>query len=113
MYGAVKCTLRLVLFVVLNDFSDDEVEELLGKFRVEVGPVCQIFEPLDLARFARGIGRGKVVCGFEFPHSLRVFEPLAQCIDKDCVQTVDRSAVLFQNISRAGYGISQAPILSV
>ena len=43
---------------MLNDFSDDEVEKLLGKFRVQIGPFCQIFEPCDLCRFAGWIGRG-------------------------------------------------------
>ena len=100
-------------FVVLNNLSDDEVEKLLGKLRVEVGPVRQIFEPFDLCGFARGIGRGKVVFGFEFPHSLSVFEPLAQSIDEDRVKTVDRSTMLFEHLGRASYRVSQGPILSV
>mmetsp|Transcript_23420 Transcript_23420/g.41062 ORF Transcript_23420/g.41062 Transcript_23420/m.41062 type:complete len:282 (+) Transcript_23420:1441-2286(+) len=90
-------------FVVLNDFSDDEVQELLGKFRVEVGPVCQIFKPCDLVRFAGGIGRWKVVCGLEFPHGLRVFEPLAQRVDEDRVEAVDAGAVLFEHLGGAGH----------
>ena len=76
------------MFVVLNDFSDDEVEKLLGEFRVQIGLFRQIFEPRDLGRFAGRIGRGKVVFGFEFPHGLSVFEPLAQRIDEDRIKGV-------------------------
>ena len=106
-----QATLALVKFVVLNDFSDDEVEKLLGEFRVEIGPVRQIFEPSDLRGFARGIGGRKGVCGLEFPHGLGVFEALAQRVDEDRVETVDRGAVLFQKFGGAGHGVSQGPIL--
>ena len=97
-----------MLFVVLNDFSDDEVEKLLGEFGSRSASFRQIFEPCDLCRFARWIGRGKVVFGFEFPHSLCVFEPLAQCIDKDRVQPVDGGAVLFQHFGGEFYGVGHA-----
>ena len=103
----------LVTFVVLNDFSDDEVQELLGKFGVEISPVCQIFETCDLRRFAVGIGRGKVVFSFQFPYGLRVFEPLAQCIDEDRIEAVDAAAVFGQHFGGFGDNVSQAPILSV
>ena len=98
---------------MLNDFSDDEVQELLGEFGIEVGLFRQIFKPRDLVRFTRGIGRGKVVFGFEFPHSLCVFEPLAQRIDEDRIEPVDAVAVLGEHLSGFGYNVSQAPILSV
>ena len=98
---------------MLNDFSDDEVEKLLGKFGVQVGPLCQIFKPFDLCRFAGWIGRGKVVFGFEFPHSLCVFEPLAQRIDEDRVKPVDARSVVCKHLCGAGDGVSQGPILSV
>lgn len=94
-------TLRLVAFVVLNDFSDDEVQKLLGEFGIKIRLLRQIFEPGDLIRFAVGIGRGKVVFGFEFPHSLRVFEPLAQCIDEDRVQPIDAGAVALEDLGGA------------
>jgi len=84
--------------VVLNDFSDDEVQKLLGEFGVQIGPVRQIFEPRDLVRFAGGIGRGKVVCSLEFPHSLRV-------LDKDRIQTVDGGAVVFEDFGGLGNGV--------
>jgi acyl-CoA synthetase (AMP-forming)/AMP-acid ligase II len=42
-----------------------------GAFDVRVNRVAN-------ALIARGIGRGKVVFGFQFPDSLRVLEPLGQ-----------------------------------
>ena len=105
--------LRLVFLVVLNDFSDDEVQELLGKFGVEVGLGCQSFEPCDLVCLSGGIAWRKVVCGLEFPHGLRVFEPFAQRIDEDRIQPIDAAAVFGQNLSGFGSNVSQAPILSV
>ena len=99
--------------MVSDDFVDDEAQELLGEIRVQIGPVCQIFEPRDLIRFAGRIGRGKVVFGFEFPHSLCVFEPLAQCVDEDRIQTVDAFAMTLEDLGGFGGRISQAPILSV
>ena len=106
-------TLFLLFFVVLNDLSDDEVQKLLGKFRVKIGPICQVFEPCDLCGFARRIGRGKVVAGFQFPDSLCMLEPLTERVDKDCVQPVDTLAVLFEQFRSALGGVSQVPILSV
>jgi hypothetical protein len=38
------------------------------------------------------------VFGFEFPHSLRVFEPLAQCVDKDRIKAVNAGAVVVQDL---------------
>lgn len=105
--------LRLVSFVMLNDFSDDEIQELLGKLRIQIRLVCQVFKTCDLGRFAIRIRRGKVVCGFQFPNSLRVFEPLAKRINEDCVKPVDAVAVLFKQFSGACRGVSQWPSLSV
>jgi octaprenyl-diphosphate synthase len=54
----------LVLFVVLNDFSDDEVQKLLGEFGVEIGLGRQFLQPRDLFGFAGRVGGGQVVRGF-------------------------------------------------
>ena len=99
--------------MVVDDFLNDEIQKSLGKFGVQIGPFRQVFSTCDLGRFAGRIGRGQVVFGFEFPHSLRVLEPLAQCIDKDGIKTVDAFAVLFQHDRGAGYGVSQWRSLSV
>jgi hypothetical protein len=91
-----------MLLVVLDDLSDDEVQEILGEFRVQMGPFRKIFKSCDLFCFAIRIGRGKVVSGFEFPHSLCVFEPLAQRVNKDRIKAVDAFAVLGKYVRGAG-----------
>jgi hypothetical protein len=45
----------LLLFVVLDDFLNDEIQEFLGELRVKVGLSRKLFEPRDLGRFARGV----------------------------------------------------------
>ena len=104
------------MFVVLDDFLNDEIQEFLGEFRVKIGPVRKVFEPRNLLFFARGVGGREVMLGFQNPNSLRVFEPLAQSIDEDRIEAVDAFAVLFQQLGSA-YGcvghISQVPSLSV
>ena len=91
-----------MFLVVLDDFLDDESEEFLGEFRVQIGPLRQVFEPFDLQRFARWIGRGKVVLGFEFPHSLRVFEPLSERVNEDRVEPVDALTMVLEHLGGAG-----------
>ena len=49
--------LRLVLFVMLDHFLNDEVQEFLGEFRVQIGLLRKIGQPCDLRGFARRIGR--------------------------------------------------------
>lgn len=102
-----------MLSVVLNNFSDDEVQKLLGELRVQIGLCCQFFKPCDLRGFARRIGRGKVVMGLQLAHGLGVLEPLTQGIHKDRVQPVDAFAVLFEQLGGAQGGlISQWQTLS-
>ncbi|EAQ23701.1 chorismate mutase [Roseovarius sp. 217] len=106
-------TLRLVLLVMSDHLGDDEVQELLGEFRVQIGRCRQFFEPFDLRGFARVIGRGKVVFSLEFPHGLRVFEPLSQREDEDRVKPVDALAVLFQKLGGKGGCVSHASLRPV
>ena len=105
--------LFLMFLVVLNDLSNDEIQEILGEFRVQIGLLRKIFKTCDLFRFAIRIGRGKVVCGLEPAHRLGVLEPLAQGVNEDCVQPVDAVAVFLQEFRGAGHMVSQGPILSV
>lgn len=105
--------LFLMLLVVLNDLSDDEVQEILSEFRVQIGLLRKIFETCDLFRFAIRIGRGKVVFGFQFPDSLCCLEALAQCVDEDRVEAVDALAITFQQFGGALGVISQERSLSV
>ena len=98
-------TLHLVFLVVLNDFSDDEIQEILGEFRVQIGLMGQFFKPCNLRRFAVGIGRGKVMFGLELTYGLSVLEAFPKRIHKDRIQTVDAFAVLFQQCGGAGDGV--------
>ena len=102
--------------VVLDHFLNDEIQELLGEFRVQISPGCQILEPRDLSLLARGVGWREVVMRFQRTHGLRVLEPFGQREDKDRIQPVDAVAMLFQKRGGARDGIlwfSQWPSLSV
>lgn len=56
-------TLRLVSFVVMDHFLNDEVEEFLGKFGIQISPICKVFQPRDLRGLAGGIaGRERMLC---------------------------------------------------
>ena len=55
------------MFVVLDDFLNDEVQEFLCEFRVKIGPFRKVGEPRDLGFFTRGVGWGQVVLGVTFP----------------------------------------------
>ena len=106
----------LVLFVVLDDFLNDESQEFLGELGIQIRRVRQILQPRDLLFFPRGIGGGQVMRGFQQPHRLRVLEPFGQREDKDRIQPVDAVAMLFQKRGGARDGIlwfSQWPSLSV
>ena len=60
--------LRLVLFVMLDNFLNNEVQKFLGKFRIKIGLVCKLFQPRNLRRFAGRVGRGQIVLSaFSFP----------------------------------------------
>ncbi len=106
--------LGLVFLVVLDDFLNDEVQEFLGKLRIEVRLGRQILEPRNLLLFARGVGWGKVVLRLEDANRLCVFEPLGQREHKDCVQPVNAITMASQNFGGAFYDIiSQGRNLSV
>lgn len=87
--------------MVLDDFLNNKIQEFLGEFRVEIGPFCKVGQTRDLLFFAVRIGGGQGVLCFENTHGLRVFEPLAQRIDKDRVKPVDAFAVAFEDVGGA------------
>ena len=60
----------LMFFVVLDDFLDDEGQEFLGEFGVEIGLLRKIGEPGDLRFLADRVGGGQVVLGLEPAHGL-------------------------------------------
>ena len=49
--------------VVVNDFLDDEVEELLGKRRVQIRFDREFAQPGDLPGFTLGVRGRKVMLG--------------------------------------------------
>ena len=100
-------SVRLTLFflVVTDHLPNDEIQEFLCEIRVQIGAFCQIFEPCNLRCFAGRIrGRKPMLC-LETTHSLRVLEPLAQRIDEDRVQTIDRGTMLLQKLGGTGHGV--------
>ena len=103
----------LVLLVVLDDFLNDEIQEGLGEFRVEIGLNSQILKPRDLFAFARRIRGGQVVLRLEDAHGLSVLEPLCERENEDRVEAVDRLAMFLEQVGGAGNGVSQWPSLSV
>ena len=106
--------LFLMFFVVMDHFANDEVQELLGKFGVEIGLKCHALKPFNLLAFAQRIRRGQNVFCLELTYSLGVFEPLGQRIDKHRIQPINAVAVVFQKLSSDfGMFISQRAFLSV
>lgn len=87
---------------MLNDFLNDEIQKLLGKIRVEIGPVCQILETRDLTFLTRGVGWGQVMMRLEKAHRLSVFEPLCKGKDQNGIKPVDTVAMLLEKLLRAG-----------
>ncbi len=90
-----------MLFVVLDDFLNDEVQEFLGKNRIQIGLICKGGQPCDLVRFAGWIRRRKVVFGFQYADGLGVLEPFTQRVNKDRIQPVNAVAVACQNFGGA------------
>ena len=99
--------------MVMDNFLNDEVEEFLGKFGVQIGPVCKVFQPRNLRSLAGGIAWGQIMLCLQLAHSLGVFEPLAERIDEDGIEAIDALAVFFQHGGGFGDGISQWASLSV
>jgi hypothetical protein len=94
--GEMNPALGLMAFVVLDDFLDDEGQEFLGEFRVEIGLFRKIGEPGDLGLFADRVGRGKTVFCLEAANTLGVLEPFGQGEDQYRIEPVDGFPVFFQ-----------------
>src|SRR5688500_5819656 len=86
--------LGLLVLVVLDDFLDDEGQELLRELRVEIGLLGQLDKTGDLLPLPRRVRRGEPMGGLEPAHGLRVLEPLGEREDQDRVEPVDRLPVL-------------------
>jgi hypothetical protein len=91
----LRAFLRLAaarLFVVADHFLDDEAQEFLGKFGIQVGFFRQLAQAGDLARLAVGIGRGQGGPRLVLAHRLRDAKPLGQNMDQGGIDIVDALA---------------------
>jgi len=77
--------------------------KILGKFRVEIGPVCKVFEARNLGGLSCGIRGGQGVFCLQLAHGLCVLEPLAQRVDEDRIEAVYAGAVLGKHLGCAGH----------
>ena len=102
-----------MFLVILDDFPNDEIQEILCEFGVEVGTLRQFLKSGNLLFLSCRVRGWQVVFCFQLAYRLCVFEPLAQGVDEDRVKPVDRLAVLFQKLCGFGDSVSQGPILSV
>ncbi len=82
--------------MVADDFVDDEVEELLGEGRIEIGLCGEFAESGDLTRLARCIGGRHVVLGFEASDPLGAFEPFRKHVNEGRIDVVDAGPDLFE-----------------
>ena len=101
-----------MFLVVLDHFPNDEIEEILGEFGVEIGIQRHALQPLDLLAFAQRIRGREVVFSLKLTHGLRVFETFGQCVDQDRVKPINRLAMPNQQFGGAGGGVSQLAFLS-
>jgi len=79
--------------VVANHFVDDEAQEFLGEFGVEIGLFRQFAQPCDLALFARGIGGRQGHARLVFAYRLSDPEPLGEHVNDRRVDIVDAFAI--------------------
>ncbi len=88
-----------------DHFLDNKTQELLAKFRIKVGLLREFAQPLDLALFARGIGRGQSNLGLVLTHGLRDAKALSQHVNDRGVDIVDALAIGIEHrIASAGRG---------
>jgi hypothetical protein len=86
----------LMSHMVTYHFGHDEIQELLGKLRIEFRRFGEFAKAADLRRFARGI-RGRHACrSFQRADLLRALKPLRQEVDKGRIDIVDGIAKTLQ-----------------
>ena len=89
--------------VVVDDFRDDEGEELLGERRVQPGLVGEVAQPRDLGLFTRRVSGRHTLTGLELTHLLGALEALGEKVDQGRVDVVYARTQAHQVIgSRAG-----------
>ncbi|EGE57290.1 hypothetical protein RHECNPAF_4460062 [Rhizobium etli CNPAF512] len=76
-----------------DNFLDDEVQELLGEIRVQIGGFRQLAKAFDLVFFARRIGRRQIVFGLQHADLFGAAEAFGQHVHESGVDIVDRLAI--------------------
>ena len=79
-------------FVVADDLGDQEIQELLGELRVELGGYRQRAQARDLPRFARRISRRQPVRRLQSSDLARTFEAFREQMQHRRIEIVDRVA---------------------
>lgn len=77
-------------FMMPDDFLDDEVQELLGEIRIQIGILGEVSKAFNLVFFARRIGRRQLVLGLEHANRLGAAEAFGQHVDERGIDIVDR-----------------------
>ncbi|GAA2952752.1 hypothetical protein GCM10020227_19850 [Streptomyces flavovirens] len=88
--------------VVADDLGDDEVQQLLGERRVELGAFGELAQPGDLAGLAGGVGGRQVVLRLEVADLLGGLEAFGEHVDDRGVDVVDAFA---QAVQLRPYGL--------
>lgn len=81
-------------FMVADHFGDDEVQELLGKIRIEVRFLRKRAQARDLLGFADWIGARHGVTRLQRADALRALESLRQQMNQGSIEIVDAGAEL-------------------
>ncbi len=82
--------------MMADHLVDDEAQEFLAEFGVELGFGGEPAQPRDLRRFARGIGGGQVVGGLVATDRLRHLEAFGEQVDQGGIDIVDALAITVQ-----------------
>ena len=78
--------------MVADHFVDDEAQEFLAEFGVELALLGQPAQAGDLLLLSRGIGRRQCYLRLVFAHRLRDPEAFGQHVDERCIDIVDAFA---------------------
>ena len=84
------------LFVMLNDFANDEFEKFLSKIGIEIGTFRQTAQPFDLFFFTRRVRRRQIMFGFERADLFGLAKAFGQSVDEDRVEIINRLAVMLK-----------------
>lgn len=84
--------------MVADHLVDDEAQELLRKFRVEIGFDGELAQPGDLALLTHRIGGGQVGLGLEPPDRLGDLEPFGEKEYQGRVDPVDALPIALQRL---------------